>query len=101
MKIVILGAGVQGTLYGVRLARAGHDVTVIARGLRAEQLRSQAAVIQHALTGRRDTVQLPVSEMLSSEAQADLCLVWSDVNNFRQSCATLQRRPTSRVSCSW
>jgi hypothetical protein len=31
MRIMILGAGVQGTLYGVRLARAGHDVTLIAR----------------------------------------------------------------------
>jgi ketopantoate reductase len=31
MKIVLFGAGVQGTLYGVRLARACHDVTFIAR----------------------------------------------------------------------
>ncbi len=75
MKIVILGAGVQGTLYGVRLARAGHDVTLVARGLRAKELRAQGAVIQHAITGRRDTVHLPVSEMLSSDAHADLCLV--------------------------
>src|ERR1700676_1161748 len=75
MKIVILGAGVQGTLYGVRLARAGHDVTLVARGLRAKELRAQGAVIQHAITGRRDTVHLPVSEMLSSDADADLCLV--------------------------
>ena len=35
MTIVILGAGVQGTLYGVRLARAGHSVTFVARGKRA------------------------------------------------------------------
>jgi glycine/D-amino acid oxidase-like deaminating enzyme len=32
MKIVVLGTGVQGTLCGVRLARAGHDVTLIERG---------------------------------------------------------------------
>ena len=60
MKIVILGVGVQETLYGVRLARAGHDVTLIARGLRARELRAQGAVIQHAITGRPDTVHLPV-----------------------------------------
>jgi 2-dehydropantoate 2-reductase len=75
MKIVVLGAGVQGTLYGVRLARAGHDVALVARGLRARELRAQGAVIQHAITGRRDTVHLPVLEILSSDVHADLCLV--------------------------
>ncbi len=75
MKIVIFGAGVQGTLYGVRLARAGHDVTLIARGVRANELRTQGAVIQHAITGRRDAAQLPVAEMLRSDMHADLCLI--------------------------
>jgi hypothetical protein len=41
MRIMILGAGVQGTLYGVRLARAGHDVTLIARGKRVEELQQR------------------------------------------------------------
>lgn len=75
MKIIVLGAGVQGTLYGVRLARAGHDVTLIARGTRAAELRLRGAVIEEALTGRTDTVQLPVSERLSPDANADVCLV--------------------------
>jgi hypothetical protein len=50
MRIMILGAGVQGTLYGVRLARAGHDVTLIARGKRVEELRQRGAVIEDALS---------------------------------------------------
>ncbi len=75
MKIMILGAGVQGTLYGVRLARAGHDVTLIARGMRAGELRRRGAAIEDALGGRTDTVQLPIIEQLPSDAHADLCLV--------------------------
>jgi len=37
-NIVVFGSGVQGTLFGVRLQAAGHHVTLIARGNRAEQL---------------------------------------------------------------
>lgn len=75
MKIIVLGAGVQGTLYAVRLARAGHDVTLIARGTRAAELRLRGAVIEEALSARTDTVQLPISERLSPDAHADVCLV--------------------------
>jgi ketopantoate reductase len=32
MKVLVYGAGVIGTLYGGKLARAGHTVTVVARG---------------------------------------------------------------------
>jgi 2-dehydropantoate 2-reductase len=75
MRIMILGAGVQGTLYGVRLALTGHDVTLVARGKRAEDLRRYGAGIQDALNGRADTVQLPIIERLPPDTRADFCLV--------------------------
>jgi 2-dehydropantoate 2-reductase len=75
VKVVVLGAGVQGTLYGVRLAMRGHSVALIARGRRAAELRQQGAVIEHALSGQRQVLSLPVSEELDPNAQADLCLV--------------------------
>lgn len=75
MKIVILGAGVQGTFYGVQLALAGHLVTLIARDGRAAELRSQGAAIEHALSGHRSHQQLPVVEDLNPSIQADVCLV--------------------------
>jgi 2-dehydropantoate 2-reductase len=75
MTIMILGAGVQGTLLGVRLARAGHSVTLIARGNRAAELRAGGAAVRNAITGRSDTMHLPVVEKLASNTRADLCLV--------------------------
>ena len=75
MRIVILGAGMQGTFYGARLALAGHAVTLIARGRRAAELRAQGAVIEDALTGKRQAISLPVSAALSSGMQAELCVV--------------------------
>ena len=38
MKIVIVGAGALGSLYAAYLARDGHDVSLIARGERAQAL---------------------------------------------------------------
>jgi 2-dehydropantoate 2-reductase len=75
MRIVVFGAGVQGTLYGVRLAIHGHSVTLVARGRRAAELREQGAVIEHGLSGERQVMMLPVSEDLNPGMQADLCLI--------------------------
>lgn len=38
-QISVLGSGVVGSSYGALLARAGHDVRLVARGARAEQLK--------------------------------------------------------------
>ena len=43
MHIVILGAGALGTVLGAHLARAGEDVTMIARGNRAAYLQEHGA----------------------------------------------------------
>ncbi len=45
MKVVILGAGAIGTILAGHLARAGHEVSLIARGKRAGDLESQGVRI--------------------------------------------------------
>ena len=75
MRIVIVGAGMQGSLYGARLAHAGHELVFIARGRRAEELRRDGAVIENALTGRRATGRATVANTLDPGMTADLCLV--------------------------
>jgi 2-dehydropantoate 2-reductase len=76
MNIVVFGAGVQGTLYAVRLARAGHSVKLIARDRRADELRRMGAVIRDSATGRSDSVHLPVYDVLPNDLRADLCFVF-------------------------
>jgi len=75
MRILVLGAGMQGTLYGVRLARAGHAVTLVARGTRAAELERGGAIIEHVRTHERITLRLPVIAALDTTTVADLCLV--------------------------
>lgn len=46
MRIVILGAGALGTILAAHLAADGHEVSLIARGRRAQQLREAGLVVR-------------------------------------------------------
>jgi 2-dehydropantoate 2-reductase len=72
MNIVILGAGALGTVVGAHLARAGEDVTLIARGNRAAFLQEHGATI----TGLVDfTVPVRVVTDPSQIREADVLIV--------------------------
>jgi 2-dehydropantoate 2-reductase len=75
LRIVILGAGVQGTVFAVRLANAGHLVTLISRSERAIELRQGGATIQDLKTMRISRKVLPILERLPSDLAADMCFV--------------------------
>jgi 2-dehydropantoate 2-reductase len=75
VKVIVFGAGVQGTVYGVRFARAGHEVTLIASPRRAVELRRFGAKIRHAETSQTIEAQVTIEEELSSDCNADLCVV--------------------------
>jgi 2-dehydropantoate 2-reductase len=72
MKIVILGAGALGTVLGAHLARAGEDVTLIARGQRAAYLQEHGATI----TGLVDfTVPITVATDPQQVHEADILII--------------------------
>jgi len=75
MKIVVFGAGVQGTVFAVKLARAGHAVNLIATPRRALELIRFGATIQNAETHEILSAEVTVLEQLTPELEADLCLV--------------------------
>lgn len=74
-KILFFGAGVLGSLYAARLKQAGQDVTVLARNTRASNIRAYGIVLEHALTGKREVVTVPVVEQLHETAAYDLIVV--------------------------
>ncbi|MEX2662840.1 MAG: 2-dehydropantoate 2-reductase [Vicinamibacterales bacterium] len=51
MRIAILGSGAVGGYYGAKLARAGHDVTFIARGAHLAALRERGMQIRSPMVG--------------------------------------------------
>ncbi len=46
MKIIVLGAGALGSIASALLQQAGHDVTLVARGARAEHLRANGVAVE-------------------------------------------------------
>ena len=57
MRALVVGAGGTGGYFGGLLARAGHDVTFIARGAHLEALRTRGLTVESRLAG---TFTLPV-----------------------------------------
>ncbi len=72
MKIVILGAGALGSIIAGHLARAGEEVTIIARGERAAYLQQHGIT----LTGLADfTVPVAVATQPQMVREADVLVV--------------------------
>lgn len=60
MKICVVGAGAIGGLTGAWLARAGHEVSLIARGAHLDALRANGLTLLDQ--GRRESLRLPASD---------------------------------------
>jgi 2-dehydropantoate 2-reductase len=71
MQIAIVGPGGIGSTFAFQLSEAGHDVTVIARGSRLEQLRHDGAIV--TVEGKRAAVH--VSGEFDTTVAWDLVLV--------------------------
>lgn len=71
MKIAVVGPGGIGSTFAFNLARAGHEVTVVARGKRLEQLQRDPAIV--TTSGERAAVR--VSSALDATTEWDLVLV--------------------------
>jgi 2-dehydropantoate 2-reductase len=72
MKIVILGAGALGSLFGAHLARTGEDVTLIAREARAKSIQEHGV----SITGMANlTVPVHVTARPQELQRADVLLV--------------------------
>ena len=53
MRVLVLGAGVIGSVYAARLLRAGHHVVMLARGQRLADLRAHGLVLEDAQSNHR------------------------------------------------
>ena len=95
MKVVVLGAGALGSILAGHLARAGEDVTLLARGDRAEFLRQNGITI----TGLAEfNVPCPIVTDPSQISEADVLIVAvkthqmesaiSGLSHVRFSCVT-------------
>jgi 2-dehydropantoate 2-reductase len=75
LRILVIGAGVNGSVCAAELHRAGNDVTVLARGKRLEELKERGIEIEDPLKGTRTVTRVPVADRLSSEDVYEYILV--------------------------
>ena len=74
MRIAILGSGAVGGYYGAKLARAGHDVTFIARGAHLAAMRARGLQVKSSELGDF-TVKVAAEQDTSKVGPVELALV--------------------------
>lgn len=75
MKLLIYGAGVIGSIFGVKLSLAGHDVTMLARGKRLAEIIDKGLVLRNPNTGHEEKASVKTIETLLPDMEFDYIFV--------------------------
>jgi 2-dehydropantoate 2-reductase len=75
LRILVIGAGVIGSVYAARLHEAGYTVTLLARGQHAVDLRATGLFLEDAYTGQSMTSHVGIIERLTPDDGYNLALV--------------------------
>jgi 2-dehydropantoate 2-reductase len=100
MRIAVVGAGGTGGYFGGLLARAGQDVTFIARGAHLEALRARGLTVESKLAGTF-TVPVQATDAPGEVAPVDLilfCVKTYDTDTAAESIRPLLRPGTTLLS---
>jgi 2-dehydropantoate 2-reductase len=74
-RILVIGAGVNGSVCAAGLYKAGFNVTILARGKRYEGILDEGIVIEDPFKNQRSTTKVPVINRLDPEDCYDYVLV--------------------------
>jgi 2-dehydropantoate 2-reductase len=100
MRIGVVGAGGTGGYFGGLLARAGQDVTFIARGAHLEALRARGLTVESTLAGSF-TVPVKATDDPNEVGSVDLilfCVKTYDTDTAAESIRPLMRPDTMLLS---
>ena len=94
-KILVYGAGPLGSIFAASLQRAGHDVSLLARGIRLDELREHGIVITNFASGERSITNVNVVTALLPDDAYDLILVIMRKNHALQILPVLAANQSS------
>ncbi|MNO54213.1 2-dehydropantoate 2-reductase [compost metagenome] len=97
MRILVFGAGVLGSYLAHVLVRGGNDVTVLARGRRAEQLKKDGLVIRHYFQRKTTVDKVKVIDALQTDDRYDLLFVVMKYNDFPSVLPMLAENQTQNI----
>jgi 2-dehydropantoate 2-reductase len=90
MRILIVGAGALGGLYGALLARAGNEVTILARGAALDALRANGLSLESSKYG---SLTVPVSVIANPDKAREIDLIFLAVKAYDLESTTRQIAP--------
>jgi 2-dehydropantoate 2-reductase len=97
MKILVYGAGIQGSYLAHVLVRGGNDVTMLARGKRFEELKSDGIIIQHYLQNKTTVDRVNVINTLMPEDVYDIIFVMMQYQQFQSVLPILAENQSSHI----
>lgn len=89
MRILVFGAGVIGSVYAGRLLEARHEVVLLARGRRLEDLLAHGLILQDAESGERTVSRVEAVDRPDPDDRFDLVLVSVRAEQLRSTLPTL------------
>jgi 2-dehydropantoate 2-reductase len=75
VRILVIGAGVNGSAIITRLCSAGLDAKILARGKRYEEIKDGGIIIENPFNQKRSVIKVPVINSLDPEDIYDYILV--------------------------
>lgn len=82
MKILVYGAGIQGSYLAHSLLKGNNQVTLLARGSRKKELQTNGLVLTHSLQRKQTKDTLQVIETLQPKDQYELIFVTMKYSDF-------------------
>lgn len=97
MRILVYGAGVLGSYLAHELVRGGHNVTMLARGRRAEELEKNGNVIRHYFQFQTTVNHVKVIRELQPDDVYDLIFVVMKYPDFEAVLPALAANHSSHI----
>ena len=97
MKILVYGAGVLGCNLARNLFRAGKDVTLLARGNWAAEIKQNGLRIKDKFSPRTSVSRIPVVTKLAPDAQYDVIFMVLRYTQLDSALDTLRENQTKNI----
>lgn len=91
MKIAVIGSGGVGGFYGLKLVRAGHDVTFVARGAHLKAMQESGLHIENESGIAESLPSVKVTDDIPSLEQPDLIIIAVKMWDLEEIATTLKK----------
>jgi 2-dehydropantoate 2-reductase len=98
MRIAVVGVGCIGSVVAAKLSRAGHAVSLVARGKRGQQLREHGLRVRLHGSQAVDTYRLSTFEQVAAARDAELLLVCVQAQQVEALLPALVAHPAQRIA---